>query len=233
VTQTPSTSDSANDAGETLEGHSGSAGDAEESTTRKRTGPRETLALILLSVTAIFTAWCGFESSKWGGAMSIAFSQASSARIEAARQQGVANNARQEDLTIYAVYVQARATNDARLANYVQARFSDQFKVAFDAWVAAGMPTKAPFAMPQYVPPGTEEAAAADQRADQRFADALIYNQRGDNYTLLTVFAALVLFFAAVSTRLRSSRLQWIVLGFAGTLFIVGAVTVATFPVNI
>ena len=233
MTQTPSTSDSADETGKTLESHSDSAEDAEESTARGRTDPRETLALILLSVTAIFTAWCGFESSQWGGEMSIAFSQASSARIEAARQQGVANNARQEDLTIYAVYVQARATNDAKLANYVQARFTNHFKVAFDAWVAAGMPTKAPFAMPEYVPPGTKEAAAADEQANQLFADALVYNQRGDNYTLLTVFAALVLFFAAVCTRLRSSRLQWFVLGLAGILFIVSAVTAATFPVDI
>ena len=61
---------------------------------------RATMALVLLAVTAILTARCGFESSKWGGEMSISFSRASTARIEAARQQGVANNAQQQDLSI-------------------------------------------------------------------------------------------------------------------------------------
>ena len=64
---------------------------------------RETVVIVVLSVTAVLTAWCGFESSKWSGEMSIAFSQASSARIEAARQEGIANAARQADLSIWGV----------------------------------------------------------------------------------------------------------------------------------
>lgn len=211
----------------------GSTEDRHDSPSDPHSGPRETIALILLAVTAILTAWCGFEASKWGGEMTIAFSQASSARIEAARQQGIANNARQADLTVYAVYVQARATNDARLATYVENRFSNEFNVAFDAWVAAGMPTKSPFAMPAYVPPGTNEADAADQRADSLFASALVNNQRGDNYTLLTVLAALVLFFAAVAGRLNNTRTQWAAVAIAGVLFVVAALIAATFPVVI
>jgi hypothetical protein len=35
--------------------------------------------------------WTGFQASKWSGAMSISFSQASTARIEATRLEGVAN----------------------------------------------------------------------------------------------------------------------------------------------
>jgi hypothetical protein len=70
----------------------------------------------VLSVTAVLAAWCGFESSQWSGEMSTAFSEASSARIEAARQDGVANAARQADLTIWGVYVQARAQGNTALA---------------------------------------------------------------------------------------------------------------------
>lgn len=194
---------------------------------------RETIALVLLAVTAILTAWCGFESSKWGGEMSISFSRASTARIEAARQQGVANNARQQDLSIYAVYVQAEAAGNSTLATYVQKRFSDQFAVAYDAWVAAGRPTKAPFAMPEYVPPGEKESKAADQRADALFAQALVNNQRGDNYTILTVLAALVLFFAAISGRLNRPAFQWAAVGLALVLFVTAAIISATFPIII
>jgi hypothetical protein len=191
----------------------------------------ETIALVLLSVTAILTAWCGFESSKWGGEMSIAFSRASTTRLEAARYQGTANNARQEDLTIYAVFVQAVATNDERLASYVRDRFTPWFKVAFEAWTADGRKANSPFAMPEYVPPGSKESRAADQRADSLFAQALVNNQRGDNYTLLTVLAALVLFFAAISTRLNRRPLQWAALGLAIVLFIVGGSIALSLPI--
>ena len=187
--------------------------------------------MIVLTITAVLTAWCGFESSKWSGEMSIAFSQASSSRIEAARQQGAANAARQADLTIWGVYVQARAGGDSALATYVERRFTDHFRVAYQAWRAQGESTTGPFKMKEYVPPGTTEAAAADQRADTRFADALTFNQRGDNYTILTVLFALVLFFAAASTRLGRPGAQWILLGAAITFFLAGAVILATFPI--
>jgi hypothetical protein len=204
---------------------------ADTSKKRPTDDVRETVVMIVLSITAVLTAWCGFESSKWSGEMSIAFSQASSSRIEAARQQGAANAARQADLTIWGVYVQARAVGDSALATYVERRFTDHFRVAYQAWRAQGESTTGPFKIKEYVPPGTTEAAAADQRADTRFADALTFNQRGDNYTILTVLFALVLFFAAASTRLRRPGAQWILLGAAITFFLAGAVTLATFPI--
>jgi hypothetical protein len=192
---------------------------------------RETIVLIVLSVTAVLTAWCGFESSKWSGEMSVAFSEASSSRIEAARQSGIANAGLQADLTIWGVYVQARAQGDTALATYVEKRFTDHFLVAYRAWIAEGEPTNGPFKMKEYVPPGTTEAAAADQRADRRFADALVYNERGDNYALLTVLFALVLFFAAASTRLVRPNAQRILLGVAIIFLIAATVILATFPI--
>ena len=194
---------------------------------------RETVVLVVLSITAVLTAWCGFQSSQWSGEMSIAFSEASSARIEAARQAGVANAARQADLTIWGVYLQARAEGKTALARYVEQRFTDHFRVAYQAWIVEGEATSGPFKMKQYVPPGTTESAAADQRADSRFADALKFNQRGDRYTILTVLFALVLFFAAASTRLGSPRTQWIFLGVAIVFLIIATVVLATFPIDI
>jgi hypothetical protein len=205
---------------------------AQEAPEKRPTGHvRETIVLVVLSITAVLTAWCGFESAKWSGEMSVAFSEASSSRIEAARQSGIANAARQADLSIWGVYVQARAQGDAALARYVEQRFTDHFRVAYRAWIAQGEPTAGPFKMKEYVPPGTTEAAAADQRADSRFADALVNNQRGDNYALLTVLFALVLFFAAASTRLVRPSAQSILLGVAIIFLIAATVILATFPI--
>ncbi|SEE90005.1 hypothetical protein [Jiangella alba] len=200
-----------------------------------RAGVRELVAVVVLSVTAVLTAWSGFEASKWGGEMSIAFSQASGARIEASRFAAEADAARNFDLDIFAVYVQAVAEGDDALTDFVETRFTDHFAVAFDAWIAMRPlqnpeAPNGPFALPEYRPPGAAEAKAADARADGLFAEALENNQRGDDYTLLTVLFALVLFFTAVSQRLRSATLTWVVLGGAMTLLLVGVGFLIAFP---
>lgn len=198
-------------------------------------GIGELLAVVVLSVTAVLTAWSGFESSKWGGEMSIAFSQASTARIEASRHAAQADAARGFDLNVFGIYLQAEAENDERLRDFVETRFTDHFKPAFDTWLAS-RPLKnpnappSPFALPEYQPPGEAEADEADDRADALFAQALENNQRGDNYTLLTVLFALVLFFTAVSQRLRSIALSRAVLAGAVALMLVGIGFLITFP---
>ncbi|SDU78773.1 hypothetical protein [Jiangella alkaliphila] len=200
-----------------------------------RADVRELVAVVVLSVTAVLTAWSGFEASKWGGEMSIAFSQASAARIEASRFAAEADAARNFDLDIFGVYVQAVADGDDVLREFVETRFTDHFAVAFDAWTAMSPlenpdAPKGPFALPEYQPPGEAEAVEADARADTLFAKALDNNQRGDDYTLLTVLFALVLFFTAVSQRLRSRTLTWVVLGGAMTLLLVGIGFLIAFP---
>lgn len=86
--------------------------DDDAATTDRRAGIRELVAVVVLSVTAVVIAWSGFESSKWGGEMSIAFSRASAARIEASRFAAEADAARGFDLDVFSVYVQAVAEGD-------------------------------------------------------------------------------------------------------------------------
>ncbi|MBM02365.1 MAG: hypothetical protein CMH43_01420, partial [Micrococcales bacterium] len=62
---------------------------------------RELVAVILISVTTILTAWTAFQASKWGGAMSTSFSQASAARIDAARLESDANQQASVQITLF------------------------------------------------------------------------------------------------------------------------------------
>ncbi|MGV2982093.1 hypothetical protein ACNPNP_00195 [Microbacterium sp. AGC85] len=193
----------------------------------------EIVTVVLLSVTAVITAWCGFEASKWGGEMSIAFSQASSARVQAASAQATEQAARQYDLTIYTEWVLAEQGAQEELMGFIEARFTDEFRVAFDAWTAEDRTARGPFAMEEYVPPGAQEAEALSARADAKFEEALVNNQRGDNYSLLTVLFALVLFFAAISQHQGVAWRRRVFLGLSIVLAIVGVVTLVTFPIKI
>jgi hypothetical protein len=201
----------------------------------RRSSLVEHIAVALLAITAVLTAWSGFEASKWSGEMSISFSRASTQRIEASREATTAEAARAVDLQVFGIWLEATSEGNRELAEFSRERFTDHFAVAFEDWLAT-RPLKnpdaprSPFAMDSYVPPGRVEAAEADARADDYFADALADNQRGDNYTLLTVLFALVLFFGALSNRFGSHRKSWTILTGAGVLLVVGVGFLIAFP---
>ncbi|WP_221586313.1 hypothetical protein [Microbacterium sp. G2-8] len=193
----------------------------------------DVITVFVLSITAVLTAWCGFESSKWGGEMSIAFSQASSSRIQAAAADGEARDARLYDLNIYAQWVLAEADGREELVSFIEERFSTEFRVAFDAWEAGDRAERGPMQMAEYVPPGTLEAQELSDRADAKFDEALENNQRGDNYSLLTVLFALVLFLTAMSQRDLTRRTRLALLSLAIVVAVVGIGLLLTFPIKI
>jgi hypothetical protein len=190
-------------------------------------------AVFLLAAVAVLTAWCGFQSSKWGGEMSIAFSQASGARVTATDWASQARDARTNDLTIWAQWVLATDQGNTQLAEFIEARFSPAFAIAFEAWTADGRVDQGPFARDEYVPPGTNEAAQFNELADDRFEAALANNQRGDNYSLLTVLFALVLFLTAMAQRDIQPWVRRVLLAAAALFAIGGLVMMLTFPVKI
>lgn len=198
-------------------------------------GWRELVAVILLSVTAIATAWSGFQSSKWGGEMSIAFSKASTARIEASRADGNANRQLTIQVQLYTQWIAAFADEDEKLSSYLSARFPEPLAAAWTAWIELRPQQNpdapaSPFEMPEYVQPDAVASKEADARADGLFQQALDNNQRGDNYTLLAVLFATVLFFAAISGRVKKTANAWFLLGAGVILFIGAAVTLITYP---
>jgi hypothetical protein len=194
----------------------------------------ELLVVVVLSITTILTAWTAFQSSKWGGAMSISFSQASTARIESVKLTGTADQRTAIHVGLWTTWL-SQYKVDEQAAAFLEQRFPEPLATANADWLAtrplrnADAPPS-PFAMPSYVIPEREAAAAADVRADAKFAEALAENQRGDNYTLLTVLFAAVLFFAAISNRLRTVRLQAVMLGASIALGMVGVVLLISFP---
>jgi hypothetical protein len=202
-----------------------------QSSARERT--LEIVTVLVLSITAVLTAWCGFESSQWGGEESISFSQASSARIEAGSADSRAQSARQYDLSVYIEWVRAQSSGDAKLADYIQQRFSPEFRTAFDDWMAGGRKQLGPFAMASYVPPGTAEAKALNAKADAKFQQALVYNTYGDHYSLLTVLFALVLFLTAISQRELKAWMQYTFLGLALVAGLAAAILMLTFPIDV
>ena len=188
------------------------------------------VALIVLSAVAVVTAWCGFQSSKWGGEMSIAFSQAGAARVQASDAASAVRDQRQIDLTVFAEWLTADDAGNAELAGFIEERFPPSLATAFEAW---DQTTGTPFALPEYVVAGEEEVDELNAKADAAFDRALENNQRGDNYTLLTVLFALVLFLSALAQRDGPSWSRRALMILALAFTVLGLIVMLTFPIRI
>ena len=198
----------------------------------------ELVATVLLAVAAVATAWASYQSARWHGEQARAASASVAARVESTRAANVANRQGQIDVALFTQWVDAYARNEAELAAFYDKRFRPEFKPAFEAWVAT-KPRKnpsaplSPFAMPQYKLAANAtsdrlevKAAAASQRAGS-------FIQRADDYSLAVVLFASSLFFAGISTRLRSSSTRMVILGLGCALFLGSVIWIATFPVSL
>lgn len=191
---------------------------------------RDMVSVIVLSTTAVLTAWCGFESSRWGGEMSVAFSQASRAGVQASNYASKARDARQLDVTLYGSWVEARAKDDLQLADYIQERFTLPFTTSFDAWITDGRQEPTPFERDDYIPFGTSEALEWEAVAQAKFQQGVTNDQRSNNYSLLTVHFALVLFLIAVSKGRISALTSRILLVLGSVVGVIGLIMMLTQP---
>jgi hypothetical protein len=197
----------------------------------------EVVAVILLALTAVATAWSGYQASLWDGIQSSNYTQASGARTNAAQKRSEANQFRLADLSVFENHIDAVIDGDDALAEFYRARFRDEFAVAYEAWLAldplesADAPAS-PLAMPEYRLAADEEAAALEAQADTLFAEGEDANTTSDVYTLTTLLFAVVLFFAAISERFEHTQARTGLIALGAVGLVVGATIALSQPVT-
>jgi hypothetical protein len=197
----------------------------------------ELVATVLLALATVGTAWSGYQASRWNGEQAKAFSRASALRIESAKTAALADSQTQIDVATFMQWVDAFAQQQTELADFYFKRFRAEFRPAMDAWIAARPLRNAdapltPFAMPQYRLAARADSDRLDAEAEALSATARTNVQRATNYVLGVVLFAAVLFFAGMSTKLRSPRLQAWLLGFGVFVFVGTVIWLATFPIS-
>lgn len=199
---------------------------------------QELLVTVLLVVAALGTSWSSYQATRWNGEQAAAAGRTNAIRIDAARAQGLSQSQTQVDVATFIAWADAHGQGDRDRADFFVERFRDEFKPAFDAWMATRPFTNpdappTPFAMDAYQVASRDEAARLDASAEASAAEVRLDIQRSSNYVLTVVLYAVVLFFAGMSTRLRNRRLRW-VMTLAGSAVLVAALTwVATLPVSV
>jgi uncharacterized protein (DUF305 family) len=204
-----------------------------------RVGRRiDVVSTVLLAVATLATAWAGYQSSRWHSEQAKLQTKATASRIEATRSQDVANREAQVDVALFVQWVDAHFQGDVQLAEFYRARFTDRLAPAFDAWIATRpfanpKAPSSPFVMAQYGVAANEDAASQETAADTAAAQAAEDIHRADNYVLAVVLFAACLFFAGISTRMRTVNGQSVILALGCVLFVATVVWVATFPVTV
>src|ERR671923_756044 len=201
--------------------------------------PWQRLAVIIeaafLAIVAIATAWSGYQAAKWDGRQAELYGDASTIRIDADQQLTLGGQQRLLDVSTFNTWIEARAQGRQELAALYERRFSPEFKVAFDAWLAT-RPFASPDAppgpsfMPEYINPQIEKGLELNERGDRVFDEGTAARRHADDYIRTTVVLATVLFMLALSQRFKVLKIRVGVLVVAGGLMIYGLVTIATFP---
>jgi hypothetical protein len=196
------------------------------------------VAAALLALATVATAWSGYQASRWNGEQAKAFSRGNAARIESTRASGLADTQTQIDVATFTQWANAYALDQKQLSSFYFRRFRAEFAPAVRAWVAT-RPLQnrdaplTPFVMPQYQLAARAEADELEAEAEAFAAQARTNVQRATNYVLGVVLFATSLFFAGMSTRLRTRKLRIVLLGFGVVVFLGTLTWIATSPVSI
>ena len=111
------------------------------------------------------------------------------------------------------------------------------FKPAFEAWLGSvpdgEPPPGTPFASDLYAPSTEAEAERLTAAAELKAAEARKSNQIGDNFVLMAVIMASVLFFAGVGTKFKGRLTRLIMISMAMLLFTGGLLVILSLPQDV
>ena len=197
----------------------------------------ELAAAILLALATTMAAWAAYQSTRWSGVQAEAYSAAAASRTDATQATNVFAAEVQIDVETWLAWLQQRAEGDTEAADFLHERFRDEFKPAFDAWLAqvpsGEPPPGTPFDMDEYQSDAETSAIELNDKAEAFAEEARAANQTGDNFVLVAVVMAAVLFFAGVGTKFKGRYVRMAMLASAVLLFIGGVVFTFSMPQNV
>lgn len=195
----------------------------------------EIIAVLLLGITTVGTAWCGYQASQWNGEQGDFARAASDQRVEGSRLFGVASQRVAYDASVIGQYAQAvQAGNDGLAEFYIKTLVRPDFVPLLKEWQAqvqaGGTPTSL-FEDKAYLDSQFGGYQAASDQAEQ---DDLLSRAAGDNadaYVITTILLAVALFFAGVTGSFRYRPARVILLFLAVGTIAFAATRLADLPI--
>jgi hypothetical protein len=195
----------------------------------------ELISVIVMSVTAIATAWSGFQSSQWSAIQATSYGDAANDQTESVRASNEARQATSIDLAVFIAWLEATTGGEDETADFIYEGMPERLRIATDAWLAEDpfnnpdAPTS-PFVMEGYVVPAAQIADDLAETAEDHTLTAQQATERANEYVLTTVLFATVLFFASISSKLKGAANRWAILSIAIIGLLAGAMILLAFP---
>jgi hypothetical protein len=173
----------------------------------------ELIAVLVLALVAIATAWSGYQATQWGGRQAMLYGQASTTRFAADASSTRGGQVLVADATMFTAWLQAHAAGDRRLETQLEQRFSPEYHTAFRAWLRTDPftdPSAAagPGYMPGFLQPDLAKADELNAEASALFAQGTDARETANKYVRDTVLFASVLFLVAIAQRFKDRRIR-------------------------
>lgn len=196
----------------------------------------ELWAAIILSIATLITAWSGYEAGKWNGVQTSLNLQSTILSIDSTRLTAEAQELLLVDIGLFTNWVNAVGTDNAKLEAFYRARFRDEFRPAFEAWLAERplenpSAPDSPFAMPEYRLSKDDEAIALLEQTEQLMRSAESAGSIADKYTLSVVILAGALLLAGLADRFQWAELRAIVVTVALIVLVISIINVIRLPI--
>lgn len=196
----------------------------------------ELVATFLMSIAIVLSAYCAYEATRWSGVQALAYASANTARVESSKASSEAWQQLSYDASTLLNLTEADVLGETIVVSELSSHFiRKEFQPYVDEWMALQPLTNpaapsTPFDLPNFVNEEQERSKVLEEEASIKIQEAQDANQNGDDYVLATVFFALVLFFAGISTKLDYVNLQKMVLIFAVIGLGIGFFRMLTLP---
>ncbi|MEI6449032.1 MAG: hypothetical protein WCP98_03670 [Actinomycetes bacterium] len=215
--------------------HEHSTAQGHPAPSRRRIETLEILEAILLAVVAIATAFSGYQAARWDGESSRAYSEASALSVQSNEAQISTNEVLMYNAGAFTAWLQAYAAGDGHLQALLERRFTDEYRVAFEAWLKTDPFTDpaapaGPGLMAEYKDPRSEEAATLAQESNAAFETGIESRETGEHYVRITVILAAVLFLIAIGQRFQIRGVRYGLSAVAGAFLLYCVVLIVIYP---
>lgn len=167
----------------------------------------EIVAVILLGLATIGTAWCAFQATQWSGASTNLARQASSQQVENARLFGLATQTVAYDSAFVAQYAEAAAAGNTRLLSFYRSSLMrPEFKPVLDEWEAelnAGQTPTPLIDDGEYIAAQFADYQKGVEAAEQQSRESQVAGDNASGYVGVTILLAVTLFFIGVTTSFK------------------------------
>jgi hypothetical protein len=171
----------------------------------------DAIAVVLLSLATVGTAWCSYQATAWGSRSSKLSSRSVLRAHDATTSRLKANQLFLLDAFLLSQYVNAHNASNESLARIYEGQFRPELKEAFHAWLQTrpfentNAPPN-PFVTNLYRPLQVLEADRIDAESDRLWSQAEQADEVSRRYILTTVLLAAALFFGGTAPQMKTPR---------------------------